>query len=137
MKKNINYYLGARDFFSTSMMLSLFLIGFIVFSVQAQQEFPKASVSEIGRIILDVNTPVSSDYQMDISHLNFENEYSANEFFKSLSDGAVSFTVDFINQTATVHLRTEMLAKADMDWDVKKWNEYFQRKVESLKHIKG
>lgn len=100
----------------------LFLSVGATFAVKAQTP-GNATIDKNFVITINANAPVVSDYVFDISAIPFKDEAQAEKFFKRNTDNLVSYSVDFANKTATVHLALQYVEPRG--WGVTEWNNYF------------
>ena len=104
--------------------LSLLLVFATATLVTAQTpEKGKATINSHLIILLDVSTPLVADYVFDISPISFKDQAATERFFRIIHDNIVSYTLDYENKTATVHIALELMEPRG--WDVNKYNDYF------------
>ena len=104
--------------------LSLLLVFATATLVTAQTpEKGKATINSNLIILLDVTTPLVADYVFDISPITFKDQAATERFFRIIHDNIVSYTLDYENKTATVHIALELMEPRG--WDVNKYNDYF------------
>ncbi len=104
--------------------LSLLLVFATATLVTAQTpEKGKATINSNLIVLLDVSTPLVADYVFDISPISFKDQAATERFFRIIHDNIVSYTLDYENKTATVHIALELMEPRG--WDVNKYNDYF------------
>jgi hypothetical protein len=101
----------------------ILLISFTSILPLSAQSTGTATIDNYLLVELNTESPLASDYVIDISNLSFKNQQAAEWFFNRLHDNLMTYTVDYPAKKATLHI--DLKHMQPQGWGVAEYNDYF------------
>lgn len=120
------------SFSHTFRILALCLIGILYFSQTGYSQSTNPGTARANSptsILIDENTRLQDEYIADISALGFATEADAKRFFGRITDNRLSYRVNMSANHVVIKLHRD---RAPATWTAADWNNYINRKINSL-----
>lgn len=108
--------------------LSLIVFAFTLFSASTYAQPGNADISISGNVVLSVDQPLQSSYELDAAPFNFSDDAEAIEYFKTVNSREVQFRPILQNDVVMMYLQL----KLHPEWTKADWTTY----LNDLKVIK-